>query len=480
MRPSKGLAYLLGVVVVCALLTSARLRPLVPRTAHALPLYAARSGRTCDNCHTDPTGWNNPRLALRKCNLSCATCHVNPTGGGIRNVVGRFYGQTTMPMLAASHRPAKDEIRHLANAFRSDTRRNRLPEPAWGKPIGGSPQLAYDEKRYAGLRADPALLVGLDFRLASWLIGGGALVFPMQFDVQLALHPTPYVTAYVNAGVLAKSQGFVPTFADGARRRNTPFMVKDVFAMVHQLPYMSYFRVGRFIPPFGVMVDDHTVATRREFELDQGLMQSRVFGGEFGLAPNYPYFHLAVFRPNRKDAFNEDSVAQSVDELPPFAGVLGWGMATSFGWRDLGYQVGVSAMLRRRDLAEGGNTEALSFNAAFNPWFYSDSVPLTLIGEFIVGGAQRGGSGQHIGQLAALLELSYLPFNGIGLRLRYDYGDPDTGVIDDHYSRIAFGLDLNLLPNIELSSWARLRIDRTSAGNATATPDGLIVLRAWY
>jgi hypothetical protein len=28
--------------------------------AQALPLYAARSGRTCDNCHSLPNDWYDP------------------------------------------------------------------------------------------------------------------------------------------------------------------------------------------------------------------------------------------------------------------------------------------------------------------------------------------------------------------------------------------------------------------------------------
>ncbi len=100
--------------------------------AQATPLYMARSGRACDNCHTNPSTWPEPKLRKRKCNLSCSTCHINPTGGGLRTVSGRFYGQATLPMWAASHRPAKDDNRHLIRFLAESSRRNRVFEPAVG------------------------------------------------------------------------------------------------------------------------------------------------------------------------------------------------------------------------------------------------------------------------------------------------------------------------------------------------------------
>ena len=71
-------------------------------TAVTTPMYTARAGRTCDNCHVTPNDWVDPKLSERKCTLSCQGCHVDPAGGGMRNVVGRFYGRSTLPMIAYS------------------------------------------------------------------------------------------------------------------------------------------------------------------------------------------------------------------------------------------------------------------------------------------------------------------------------------------------------------------------------------------
>ena len=479
----------LAVAFIVTPLQTSRIVETAVRNADATPLYMARSGRTCDNCHTDPTGWKNPSLPWRKCSLACLGCHVNPTGGGLRTVSGRFYGQSTLPMFFASHRPYKDRNRHLIRHIADKKRKNYLPEPALWSPLGGTSRLAYDENRYAGLRADPLILAGIDLRTAFWFPEGSTLVFPMQLDTHLAIHPLPYVTAFATAGVLGKSQGFVQTFRLGCRpddpnsncqgrAHGTPFMVKDVFLMAHQLPMMSYLRVGRFVPTFGTLFDDHTLSTRRQFELDQGLLHSRVTGVELGMAPNYAYFHLSIFRPNQQDRFVDNPSPVSPDELPPFFGVDGVGIATSFGWRDLGWQVGASGMMRSRDLADGGDTLSLALSWSFNPWFYLDALPLTYLGEFAIGQRQRLGSGTKTGQVAMVHELDYLVVNGINLRVRYDFGDFDTVVLSDHYHRFSFGGDWIALPGISVTGMARMRT--ASGPKAQAAVDGFLFLRAWY
>ena len=447
----------------------------------ALPLYAARAGRACDNCHADPSRWTNPELSLRKCNLSCMTCHINPTGGGLRTVAGRYYAQATLPMFWQSHRPYEDRNRYVPFLELTKSRGNRLWDPAWGKPVGGSAPLAFVEDRYNGLRADPLLLVGIDLRFAFYRANyqdpeeaehsAASLLFPMQLDVHSAITPYRHVTLLTTAGVLAKSKGFSATF-----ERDTPFMVKDIMLLFHQLPYMSYVKVGRFIPQFGTYLDDHTTPTRRDFELEQGLQTSRVTGVEVGLAPNYPYASVALFRPNERDQFSADDPDN--DKHPPFVGVNGWGLAASAGWRDLGWQAGISGMLRHRSLADGGKTESVAFNWAFNPWHYVEWLPLTYLGEVAIGSRRRGGSGKRLGHIAAFHELAALLRNGINLRLKYDFADPDSKIADDHYHRLSVGGDVVLLPFLSYRLEYRLRF--ANGRGRVNTSDLFMVVRSWY
>lgn len=443
---------------------------LLPISTDATPLYAARSPRTCDNCHSLPNTWENPEMMWRKCNLSCMTCHIDPLGGGMRNVSGRFFAESTLPMTLASFRGYKDRKRWPFGNKLDGKLVHKSPQLAWGKPIGDPSKMAYLDDRYYGLNADPLLQVGLDARLAAWVTGESATVFPMQLDTHAAVHPLPYLTLHTTAGVLAKAKGIGATL-----ERESVFAVKDVVAMVHQLPYMAYARAGRFAPPFGMRTEDHTSFVRREFEQDLSSQHSRVVGAEVGFAPNYPYAHLAVFRPNQADVL--DGADPLNDRDPPWLGVPGVGMAASAGWRDLAWGAGASFMTKSRDLIDGGNTVAGSLQGQFNPWRWSDYIPLTFLGEFALGTRQRPISGVSALHYAAMGEADWSVMNGLNLRAKYDFVDPDVEVSDDHVHRIGSGVDWHPIPNVTLTMQTRWGIPASGGGDMI--PDIIMFLRGW-
>lgn len=416
---------------------------IVTEAAHSLPLYTARSGRGCDTCHTDPTDWENPRLADRKCNLSCMGCHTDPSGGGLRTVSGEFYGQSTLPMFLPSHRGYEDWDRQPFWSDRTEARKNRVPDFAWGTVAGDPTPNTWSQERYAGLNADPILSIGLDARMAAWLAGEEASVFPMQGDAHVGVHPVHHVTAAASGGVLAETAGVAATAQSGH-----PVGLKDAWLMGHELPFMAYVRAGRFVPPFGTRTEDHTSWVRREHELDGTRLGSRVTGVEVGLAPNYPYAQVALFRPGAPDPAGDAAVGA--------LGVDGWGAAVSAGVRELGWQAGASGMVRRRALEDGGNTDAVSLQAGLNPWFYSPLVPLTLLGEYSYGQRQRTRSGTTAGHVAGFVEADVLVFNGLNLRTKVDFVDPDTELAGDDRHRLGFGGDLHLLPNTTLTGQVRV------------------------
>jgi hypothetical protein len=89
------------------------------RVANAVPQYSAQAGRTCDNCHIIPD-WDTPKLAHRKRNMSCNACHVDPAGGGMRTTAGRYFGKSTLPMIATSPRPQDDWDHNFPGIGRRD------------------------------------------------------------------------------------------------------------------------------------------------------------------------------------------------------------------------------------------------------------------------------------------------------------------------------------------------------------------------
>jgi len=451
-------------------------------TAVTTPMYSARAGRTCDNCHVTPNEWVDPKLSDRKCTLSCQGCHVDPAGGGMRNVVGRFYGRSTLPMIAYSPRPTADwdkNAPYFGRRDRATTYTHDLPlgpndfeqsaayvdsvddRWAWGTPAGEPTRYGYWQGRYDKLRADPVFRVGLDLRLAALLAGTGVF-FPMQVDVPAALHPVKHVTLFANVGARGRSSGYSDTFDDD----HSPYF-REAFLMLHEAPYQSYVKAGRFVPAFGLRLDDHTSRIRREFELDGALPESRVTGVEAGAAPNYPVVNLSWFRmasrtraPDAWDIFDVDD---------------GWGAAANLGWRDMGWSLGGSGLWRRRPVDEGGDTSTYGVWGSFNPWYYWRGVPLTWQGEIDFGSFQRA-SGLESDKAAAYTEIDWLAFNGINLLLAYDWADPDREVMDDESHRVQAGVQVIVVPGVTLDGRIRGLIPATDQGSDT---DLFLQLHFW-
>jgi hypothetical protein len=375
----------------------------------------------------------------------------------MRNAPGRFYGRSTLPMIATSPRPTVDWDRGFGRWDRATSYNSNIPYGpsnleaaraygdslhdrwAWGKPAGETPY-AFFNGRYGDLNADPLFRIGGDFRVAA-LLSSSVLSFPMQFDVQTALHPVHHLTAYANTGARGRVSGYSDTIDDS----HTMYF-REAFVMTHEWPYASYLKAGRFVPSFGLRLDDHTNRIRREFELDGALPESRVTGVEIGAAPNYPFIQASYFRMTSK--------YEVPDAWDIFAHDEGWGWAVNAGFRELGWSVGGSAMVRRRPLEEGGDTDTYSLYGVWNPWFYWKSVPLTFQGEVDLGSYQSK-SGRDADHLVYYGEVDWAARNGLNFLLAYDWADPDRDVVDDHAGRLQVGAQIAIYPGVSVDARAR-------------------------
>ncbi len=126
--------------------------------------------------------------------------------------------------------------------------------------------------------------------------------------------------------------------------------------MVHEAPYQAYVKAGRFVPSFGLRLDDYTSHIGRSFELAGALPEPRVTGVELGAMSNYPFVNAAWFRIMARGRVPD----RFVDD--------GWGSAVNAGWRDLSWSVGGSAAFRRRSVDEGGDTSPYSMYGVLNLW----------------------------------------------------------------------------------------------------------------
>lgn len=485
-----------------ALLTPALLLALAllaATPAAALPMYGARAGRTCDNCHSLPNTWYDPpEVTRRKCTLSCAGCHVDPNGGGLRTVSGRYFGQATLPVFGSMARPLDDHARDVWDLFTGDPADREVPSSqpvefpasgpvapltdrpvdprgpgappadagpfAFGRPLlHGASEMAWLDGRYGDLNADPLLLLGADLRFGYW--SAGPLFFPMQLDLHAALHPVEHLTVAGTFGARGRKTSLTFDPGDAPDGDQPLFGVRDLYVMTHEWRALAHLRAGRFMPAFGTRVADHTAFTRRPFGLSMEDPANRVVGVEAGFAANYPHATASVFAP------------ASGDDPNPFAMDDGWGAALDGGWRDLGWQLGGSAMIRRRPLAAGGDTTDFALHWGLNPWRYWSSVPLTWLGEVVYGDYQRRFSGADAGRVAWYHQLAWHPFNGIVARLRFDSYDPDLEIRGDALYRPGLGLDLHLVPGLTISADARAGLPER--GGREEAADVFVQIHGW-
>lgn len=447
--------------------------------ARATPQYAARAARACDTCHILPD-WDTPRLAERKRNFTCQSCHVDPAGGGMRSTAGRYYGRATLPMIATSPRPTDDWDRNLfgrrdkatpyndylpvgpKNAAAAVAYQDSIDDPwAWGTPKGTTHYGPF-QGRYGKLNADPMLRIGGDFRSAM-LVSKSTLVFPMQVDVGAVLHPVHHATLLMNIGARGQSSGYSDTIDDS----HTPYF-RELFAMIDELPYQLYAKAGRFVPAYGLKLDDHTNRIRREFELDGSLPDARVTGVEAGFVAGYPFLQASYFGMNSK---YQEPDAWNIFDLDS-----GTGYALNAGYRMEKWGAGASYLARRRPLDEGGDTDSYGLYATLNPWAFSAHLPFVLQGEIDTGTRQRE-SGYNAKNRVYYGEVDWLAANGLNILFAYDWADPDLDVKDDHSGRYQVGAQVTPYPGVTLDGRLRMMQVATPTGDGT---DFFLQLHLWF
>jgi hypothetical protein len=456
---------------------------LPARDAPATPLYAAREGRTCDNCHLTPSGWENPTLAERKCTMSCVSCHVDPAGGGVRNAAGRFFGRSTLPMIATSPRPTQDWDRGVFGIGRHDRATTytdslpqgpathaavglpgpfRDPDDLWahGRPPGSPSRFALFQGRYGTLAADPMVRIGWDLRLAT-LVSQSALVFPMQADIEAAFHPVEHLTAVASVGARGRSRGFATTLDEP----ESPYL-RSAYLLVSEAPYQAYLKAGRFVPAYGLRLDNHTAFIRRGLHLDDAIPESRVSGIEIGAAPNYPYLNASWFRTKAEGV--------APDAFDPFDADGGYGYAATGGWRGETLAYGVSWLARRRPADEGGNETATGGWVSFNPFRGHPSFPLTWQAEFDRLAFHRPGGTSATG-FYFYEEVDWLLSNGVNLLATHEWEDPDRDVRDDESIRVGIGAQVTPIPGVTVDG----RVRGLAPAGGSAGADVIVQVHLW-
>lgn len=172
----------------------------------------------------------------------CQSCHVNPTGGGMRNTWGVKYGKSELYM----------KIFEKAN--KTTDINTQITK---GISIGGDMRMVFINNQ----------------------TGDGNPPFNSFFQMQGDLYVNAQMNKYVNV-VIAPSL-FIPKTND-----EIPLPIKsEIYGMVSNLPAGLYFKIGRFIPNFGVKIPEHRAYNRSYNDLYTPYASDA--GIEVGISPSY-------------------------------------------------------------------------------------------------------------------------------------------------------------------------------------------------
>jgi hypothetical protein len=172
----------------------------------------------------------------------CQSCHVNPTGGGMRNLYGVKYSKDNL------------YLKFLEKANKTTDINTQITK---GISVGGDMRFLFVDDQ----------------------AGEGFPNFNSFFQMQGDLYVNAQVNKYINV-VIAPGLYIPNTFS------SSPLPTKyEIYGMVSNLPAGLFFKVGRFIPNFGIKLPEHR-AYNRQFN-DLYTPYASDAGIEAGVSPDF-------------------------------------------------------------------------------------------------------------------------------------------------------------------------------------------------
>jgi len=345
-----------------------------------------------------------PRFSSRM-NLPCKSCHVNPSGGGMRNQFGQDFG------------------------------REQLAVKQW--------QQEYGLEEFSTKISD-FLSYGSDFRFLSFYQtrsnpdASSTSFFPMQMDLYLNLAVSKKISLYLN-----------PAFG--------PYNRLEAFVVAKVLPVSGYIKAGRFAPPHGLRLDDHTSFIRQATPFRNNTGQQS--GVEFGFGPS-PFRLMGAVTNGMsgdidgglaKAVFGKVEANGSLGPVNLLGGISSYNDASSGEKLNLQEAYGAVTLWQRLTVIGTmeriqGNSPAMSVNSDRN---------------------QRNGVGANLKQLALMVEADYLLTDGVDFKLMYDFFDPNTDVKGGSATRYSAGIEFIPVSGVEVRPLLRYTEDTLLRRNIT-------------
>lgn len=354
-------------------------------------------------------------LYAARTGLMCQSCHFDPNGGGPRNEFGFAFAKN----------------RHALAAEDSASR--------WGdltllNRVGESMPVYFGVNQRFMLLENQHTDVDRPERLG---------FFNMENAIHFAFQPHSRLSLVYT----------LDAFGDGP----AAFVVnKEAFGMIGGLPGDGYLKAGRFRTPFGLRMDDHTVATRAGFgDLGTGGIflpydpRYPDMGVEIGMAHG-GWFGRAAFTNGASSVFTSNANAEA--------------KTVKLGYNTTWYQGGVSLY---DDFIKLGTTPTLRVTR----WGYytlTHHGPFALLGEIAAGTDEDKVTLGKTNRRAGFVELDWSAHRQYNMRVRVDREelnrDPDPVIRDQNtFNRYAVEGEWVPVPFAELR-WAYRYLDPEQAG----------------
>ncbi len=331
--------------------------------------------------------WSLPRFAAQT-GAKCQSCHINPSGGSMRQAFGAQYG------------------------------REELPVPEWSQD--------FELEDVTTLLAN-FLGVGADFRTLYYVreipdsTGASArsenTFWQMQGDLYLNFRVAKKVNFFLRKGLYS---GF------------------EAFGLLNILPANGHVKVGKFIPNYGLKLDDHTAFIRKYTGFSAESGRPELTGLEAGIAPGPASITGGVY--NAEDGFGGGSSQKAL--LGRAEGIFALGGKMFLG-------AGANIFHKGKD---DGSTQTL-----YGGFASFGAGPFTLLGEgdYI----QEKQSGLTASGLVIFAEAAYTVTPGVDLKASYDFYDPDTDYMTGASSRYSFGFEFFPIAGVEIRPMYRILVE---------------------
>jgi hypothetical protein len=321
----------------------------------------------------------------------CQSCHVNPSGGGMRNAFGSQFGRQELPVPEWSEETGLEDLTKLLPSFLG---------------IGADFRTLYLVRQVPDSSNGVAKVVD-EF-------------WQMQGDIYFNFRISKKVNLYFKKGIYS---GF------------------EAFGLLRVLPLSGQIKIGKFVPNYGLRLDDHTAFIRTYTGFSPEAGRPELTGLEASVMPGPLTIAAGIY--NAADGFGGTGSSAKA-YLGRAEGIFDLGESKSIG-------VGVNYFRRNH------TTETTTLYGCLG------SVGLgrfTLVGE---GDLMKVES--SLGSRTGVLlygEATYGVIDGLDLKVAYDFYDPDKEYKTGYTSRYSFGAAFFPLSGVEVMPVYRVIVEDPS------------------